>query len=231
MKCKFVSAQPLSIVESKLPLPVVWHQRPPRFRRWLSSLQVFVEAGPNTSLLPRSRVLSSLTTLLDRTFGTSQYPVVSSCASTHANMYSLRLIIYWFSLILQEVNALNAVGPYEAVYFYSAYKMEFATRPAGSRTIAVGARANAMPALAPPHVVELAFIAETVAAGMFGICSFDHFLKWIKTSGRNAFVPDNPRNPYPRSISVTLNPSADEIAAKLTPAGVEIRIWTLFQRR
>lgn len=46
-------------------------------------------------------------------------------------MFSPHRIVFWLSVALQGVNALNAAAPSEMVYIYNAYKMEFLTFIAG----------------------------------------------------------------------------------------------------
>lgn len=78
--------------------------------------------------------------------------------------------ILWFSVCFQVVNALNAAIPYEAVYFYNAYKMEYAATIGneGARTIMPGCTHRPVPAPAgsPNGIIEAAFIQSTIDAGV-----------------------------------------------------------------
>lgn len=135
-------------------------------------------------------------------------------------MLSPRLAFLCLSLALNGVNALNAAAPYEAIYFYNAYKMEYATvSDPALRTIATGCvhrgpRAN-IPATSPPGIVEANFIQSTVGAGVAGICSFDDFLREIQSPGWSAYNRINPSVANPISQSVTLEPDADAVSARV----------------
>jgi hypothetical protein len=45
-------------------------------------------------------------------------------------------LFFWFIVSITSVEALNTALPYELLNFYSAYKAEFKSVPAGSRKIA-----------------------------------------------------------------------------------------------
>jgi hypothetical protein len=118
------------------------------------------------------------------------------------------------------VNALNAAAAYEAIYFYNAYKMEYATvSDPALRTIAKGCVHNGLragiPATSGPGIVEANFIQSTIDAKVEGICSFDDFLKEIQSHGWSAYKRDKPSPANPTSQSVTLEPDADAVSARI----------------
>ena len=87
-------------------------------------------------------------------------------------------------MVLQSVNALNVAGPYELVYLYYVYKIEYATVPAGSRKIAPGCvhRPYTGNAAAPLGVIDAANTAAAVAQGVVGICTFKEFYNRVGTN-------------------------------------------------
>jgi hypothetical protein len=147
-------------------------------------------------------------------------------------MFSPRRIVFWLSVVLQSVNALNAAGPYELVYLYYAYKMEYATVAAGSRKIAPGCVHTpfAGNAAAPLGVIDAANTAAAVTQGVVGICTFYEF--WHQV-GTNAWAQamngkELPRRNDPLSITNpltrTLNPDADRFADSVNdPATIGAR--------
>ena len=90
------------------------------------------------------------------------------------------------------------------------------------RTIATQCVHNAIavPPGSPSGLVEQAFIDSTIAAGVPGICSFDDFLRGrqdrgIIDDGWRAFRPPPPSVANPTSLTITLEPDADALAANL----------------
>ncbi|KAI9729524.1 MAG: hypothetical protein M1818_008497 [Claussenomyces sp. TS43310] len=83
-------------------------------------------------------------------------------------------LLIWLTLCL-ETFALNAAAPFELLYFYSAYKIEWTSLDSSGRTIATGCRhsPNNFPA------GESAYAAAATAAGVKGICTFDEFVKYV----------------------------------------------------
>ena len=124
-------------------------------------------------------------------------------------MLTIRHAIFWLSVLFNAVTALNVAAPYEVMFFYSAYKMEFATVAKDSRTLAPGC--THVPKLygdktgtSPPAIAETAFVNSAVDAGIAGICSFDEFLKHIGSSGWNGY-----KSSYQRGL--TISPDVDTV--------------------
>src|SRR6266487_3029394 len=89
---------------------------------------------------------------------------------------NLRLLL-GLSVLLSEVWALNDAIPYELLWFYSAYKMDYKTHKAADRTIV--RNCVHQPPISGAAAIEAAFIQETVDAGVQGICHFDEFVKHV----------------------------------------------------
>lgn len=184
---------------------------------------LFLNIDPNTtpySLYSGLCTSSKLSLIEDSTF---RYIAAYSATSQHSSaMLSPRLILFWLFAAFHVANALNPSVPYEAVYFYNAYKIEFAATMANPalRTIATQCVHNAVgaPAGSPSGIVEQAFIDSTIAAEVPGICSFDDFLRGrnnrgIADIGWRAFRPPAPTVANPTSLTITLEPDADALAA------------------
>lgn len=78
------------------------------------------------------------------------------------------------SVFLNEVHALNAAVPYELLYFYHSYKLEFTLLPASSRTMGKACKHKAV-ATTAGNAVEAAITSQ----GLTGICTFDEFVKHV----------------------------------------------------
>jgi len=162
-----------------------------------------------------------LETILDRRFDIPIYcclfryfiALVSHAFSTSYVLLALRAF--------HVANDLNAAAPYKAIYFYNAYKMEFATTLGSPalRTIAPGCahRPTPAPPATPGGIVKANFIQSTIDAMLPGICSFEDFLRGpngIQNSDWRAYRPINPAFPNPTSLTVMLDPNADAFAAR-----------------
>ena len=135
-------------------------------------------------------------------------------------MVSSHRLAFWLSAVLQGVAALNAAQPYEMVYMYTAYKLEFQTVAAGQRKIApdckhrpLGPRVTA----GPLYDAEQAFLADTATAGLTDICSFYDFYKFVGTGDWGAAMAgkDNPsakRTDAQNRLTRTLYPDADALS-------------------
>ena len=186
-----------------------------------------LDIDPNT--LPQSLCFGLSTSLKLSLIEDSifRYIAVYSATSQYSSaMLSSRLMFFWLFAAFHVANALNAAAPYEAIYFYNAYKMEFATTLGNPtlRTIAPGCvhRPTPAPPATPAGIVEANFIQSTIDAGLPGICSFEDFLRGpngIQNADWRAYRPINPAFPNPTSLTVTLDPNADAFAARaLNPA-------------
>lgn len=86
-------------------------------------------------------------------------------------MKLLSFLVIWVSCLLSRVLALNTAVPYQLLYFYYGYKIEFASLPAAERMIAPTCRHRAKPGTAEGVAVEAAIAAQ----GLPGICTFGEF--------------------------------------------------------
>ncbi|RFU28163.1 hypothetical protein B7463_g8176, partial [Scytalidium lignicola] len=159
---------------------------------------------------------SKLSLIEDSTF---LYLAAYSATSQHSPaMLSPRLMFFWLFVAFHVANALNAAAPYESVYFYNAYKIEYAAtigNPA-LRTISPECVHKPSPARpgTPGGIIEQNFIQSTIDAGVSGICSFDDFLGGIQDKGWKAYKSPKPDPSNPTSLTITLNPDADAFAAQ-----------------
>lgn len=87
-------------------------------------------------------------------------------------------IIFWLFLLLEDACASDAALPYELLWFYGAYKMEFKTRPLDTRDMARGC-VHVPLKVGAGLAAEQAFIATTEEQGVEGICAFDEFVRHI----------------------------------------------------
>lgn len=137
-------------------------------------------------------------------------------------MFSPRRMVFWLSVALQGVDALNAAAPYEMVYLYNAYKMEYLTVPAGSRKIAPGCRHTPYtgnPA-APLALIAANTNAASIAQGVVGICTFNEFMQHVQTNAWRAAMRNKERPALgPANVATindpltrTLDPDADRLA-------------------
>lgn len=134
-------------------------------------------------------------------------------------MFSPLTPVVRFLWIIHVANALNAAIPYEAVYFYNAYKIEYAAslKSGGPRTIATRCEHSTQqePKTTPLGMVLANFEKSAADAGVAGICSFDEFLKsGVLDDGWKNFEPPTPTEKNPTSITITLDPDADAIATE-----------------
>jgi hypothetical protein len=99
-------------------------------------------------------------------------------------MFSPRRIVFWLSVALQGVNALNAAAPYEMVYLYNAYKMEFLTVAAGSRKIAPDCTHTPFTgnAASPLGQINTNINAAAITKGVVEICTFYEFMQHVQTN-------------------------------------------------
>lgn len=77
-----------------------------------------------------------------------------------------QLLLLWLCATI-EVSGLAAAIPWEVMWFYQAYKSEFATLSPSARTIATGCVHDA----ANFPAGEANYLAEAAAAASVGICS------------------------------------------------------------
>jgi len=140
-------------------------------------------------------------------------------------MFFSRRFVFWLCVALQGANALNAAAPYEMVYLYYAYKMEYLTfKPPGSKKIAPGCthRPFTGSAGAPQAIIEQAINNAASVQGVVGICTFNEFMNHIQTSSWQRAMRG--KDPTPRfgaanvasiydPLTRTLDPSADRLAA------------------
>jgi hypothetical protein len=133
-------------------------------------------------------------------------------------MFSPRHIVFWLAVALQGVNALNAANPYEMVYMYYAYKMEWASGVAAAdRKIAPGCTHKAYTGIptAPLALIENANLAAMATQGVSGICTFFDFWKyagthtWLQMWTGQEIAKPNPTQP---PLTRTIDPDADRIA-------------------
>lgn len=75
------------------------------------------------------------------------------------------LVLVWLTAVL-SVFALNDAAPFEILWYYTAYKIEWRSG-ISPRNIATGCR----------HAPSAAFDAAASAAGVSGICTFDEFVR------------------------------------------------------
>lgn len=87
-------------------------------------------------------------------------------------MKLLSFLVIWVSCLLSKVLALNTAVPYQLLYFYYGYKIEFASLPAAERMISPTCRHRAKPGTAEGAAVEVAIAAQ----GLPGICTFGEFV-------------------------------------------------------
>ena len=135
-------------------------------------------------------------------------------------MVSSHRLAFWLSAVLQGVAALNAAQPYEMVYMYTAYKLEFQTVAAGQRKIAPGCTHRPLPprvTAGPLYDAEQAFLADAATAGLAGICSFNDFYRWVGTGDWQAALAgkDTPRpgqTDAQNRLTRTLYPNADALS-------------------
>lgn len=105
----------------------------------------------------------------------------------------LCIIVLWASVFLSELHAYNAAAPFELLYFYYSYKVEYMLAPSGSRTIATGCTHTRRGGTAG-EAVEAAILIQ----GLDGICTFDEFVHYVLqeterpkfTTGGNGFTID-----------------------------------------
>ncbi|KFY49142.1 hypothetical protein V495_00698 [Pseudogymnoascus sp. VKM F-4514 (FW-929)] len=97
-------------------------------------------------------------------------------------MKSLSFLVIWVLFLVNEVLALNTAVPYQLLYFYYGYKIEFSSLPAAERKIAVKCIHRAKPGTAEGAAVEAAIAAQ----GLPGICTFGEFALHVlgKQSGK-----------------------------------------------
>ncbi|KFX89522.1 hypothetical protein V490_06963 [Pseudogymnoascus sp. VKM F-3557] len=97
-------------------------------------------------------------------------------------MKSLSFLVIWVLCLVNEVLALNTAVPYQLLYFYYGYKIEFSSLPAAERKIAVKCTHRAKPGTAEGAAVEAAIAAQ----GLPGICTFGEFALHVlgKKSGK-----------------------------------------------
>ena len=157
-------------------------------------------------------------------------------------MFSPCRIVFWLSLALQGVNALNAAAPYEMVYLYNAYKMEFLTVAAGSRKIAPGCTHVPYTGApqAPLGLINANIVATAIAEGVEGICTFYEFMDHVATNSWRIVMAGKevPRLGPANAASIndpltrTLNPNADRLSdAANDPARIGGRdLYTLPDR-
>jgi hypothetical protein len=139
-------------------------------------------------------------------------------------MFSPHYIVFWLSVALQGVNALNAAAPYEIVYLYNAYKMEFLTFTSpGSRKIAPGCTHvpyTGNPA-AHPAIINTNLVASAIAEGVVGICTFNESMRHVQTSGWERAMRNKEASPrfgaanaaiLNDPLTRTLDPNADRLA-------------------
>lgn len=86
-------------------------------------------------------------------------------------MMKLGFFFLWVSFLLSEVSAVYTAAPYQLLYLYYAYKIEFTAMPVASRTIAKGCTHERVPGSA----VEAAIVAQSLE----GICTFGEFTRHI----------------------------------------------------
>lgn len=95
--------------------------------------------------------------------------IVPSLLSSRSPIVQMRqsLLVAWLTAVL-SVFALNDAVPFELLWYYTAYKIEWRSG-ISPRNIATGCR----------HAPSAAFDAAASAAGVSGICTFDEFVKHL----------------------------------------------------
>lgn len=137
-------------------------------------------------------------------------------------MFFPRRIVFWLCVALQGVDALNAAAPYEMVYLYNAYKMEYITVAAGSRKIAPGCTHTPFTgnAASPLGQINANINAAAITEGVVGICTLYEFMQHVQTNAwrtamQNKEVPrGGPANiaSINDPLTRTLDPNADRLA-------------------
>jgi hypothetical protein len=115
--------------------------------------------------------------------------------------------LLWFITIL-EVYANNLAAPFELLWYYSAYKIEWksGTHP---RALATGCK----------HSPATAFDSAAAAAGLSGICTFDEFVQHVGQNNEWAgFHSGEPLDPNDKKVKAAFDTFA---------AGPPKRTWRL----
>jgi hypothetical protein len=99
------------------------------------------------------------------------------------------LLLVWLTAVL-GIFALNDAAPFELLWYYTAYKIEWRSG-ISPRSIATGCH----------HAPSTAFDATASAAGVSGICTFDEFVKHLddKAMFKN-FVTGEPLDPKDEAV-------------------------------
>ena len=104
------------------------------------------------------------------------------------------LLLVWLTAVL-GVSALNAAVPFQLLWYYTAYKIEWRSG-ISPRNIATGCH----------HAPSAAFDAVASAAGVSGICTFDEFVHHLDDKAEiKTFTTGEPLDPNDQAVRQAWN--------------------------
>jgi hypothetical protein len=116
------------------------------------------------------------------------------------------LVLVWLAAAV-GVFANNNAAPFELLWYYTAYKIDFKS---GRKTLASGCK---------PHRHDASFDTAAAAAGVQGICTFDEFVQHVAQNDRwENFHTDQPLDPDEKMVKTLFDAYAGKYpATAVTP--------------
>src|SRR5690349_1454501 len=87
-------------------------------------------------------------------------------------------LVLWASVFVGELHAFNKAAPFEILYYYHSYKLEYMLLPADKRKIGTGCTHTKQDGTEGDGI-EL----SSELLGIKGICTFDEFVKHLLPAG------------------------------------------------